>query len=96
MKARLLLYFFVLTLPALLFVTARQAIRYNNLKTEVVRLEAEQETWLEGNKRLIAGIAVLSSSARIERIAQNDLRLSKKMPEEILQIRVGKGRRNDG
>jgi cell division protein FtsL len=52
------------------------------------RLETVQEEWIESNKRLIAGIAVLSSSERIEHIAKNDLGLQKKAPEEILQIRI--------
>lgn len=96
MKACFLLYFFVLTLPLFLYAGARQAVRYAELEAEVARLEEEQEAWLESNKRLIAGIAVLSSSARIEHIAVQDLGLAKKSPDEVLQIRIARGRRIDG
>jgi cell division protein FtsL len=83
-----LLYFIVLTIPLLLGITAWQSARYNQLDREVRRLEAVQETWVENNKRLIAGIAVLSSSERIEQIALHDLRLTKIQPEDVLQIRI--------
>lgn len=96
MKRRILLYFFVFSLPLFLYIHVRQTVRYTELENEVTRLEAEQETWVESNKRLIAGIAVLSSSARIEYIALRDLGLVKKTPEEILQIRIDRGRRSDG
>jgi cell division protein FtsL len=87
-KRYTLLYFFVLTIPLLLGITAWQSTRYNELDREVRRLEAVQEDWVENNKRLIAGIAVLSSSERIEQIAIHDLALKKIRPEDVLQIRI--------
>ena len=81
-------YFFVLTIPIFLGFTAWQSARYTELERSVRRLEAVQEDWVESNKRLIAGIAVLSSSARIEQVAVHDLRLSKLRPEDVLQIRI--------
>jgi cell division protein FtsL len=87
-----LLYFIVLTIPLFLGITAWQSVRYNELDREVRRLEAVQEEWVESNKRLIAGIAVLSSSERIERIALHDLGLMKIQPEDVLQIRINSGR----
>jgi cell division protein FtsL len=73
-----------------------QSTRYTELTWEIEKLETEQEEWLENNKRLIAGIAVLSSSERIENIAKNDLGLVKKSPEEILQIKIEGGPGGDG
>jgi cell division protein FtsL len=84
-----LLYFFVLSIPFFLGVTAWQSVRYTELDKNVRRLEAAQEDWVVNNKKLIAGIAVLSSSSRIEQIAVNDLRLSKMRPENVLQVRIG-------
>jgi cell division protein FtsL len=57
------------------------------------RLEQVQTEWLESNKRLIAGIAVLSSTERIEHIAVNDLNLRRIRPQDVLQITIegGKG-----
>jgi cell division protein FtsL len=86
----LLLYFIVLSIPLLLGITAWQSFRYIELDKDVRRLEAVQEDWVESNKRLIAGIAVLSSSERIEAIALRDLGLSKIQPEDVLQVRIVK------
>ena len=86
-----LLYFFVLTIPLFLGVTVWQSVRYTELNKNVRRLEAVQEDWVESNKKLIAGIAVLSSSARIGQIARQDLRLLKIRPEDVLQIRIEGG-----
>jgi len=96
MKSRIVLYFLALTLPIFLGLATWQSNRYAELEWEVARLEKSQEEWVESNKRLIAGIAVLSSSERIEYIAKRDLGLRKKRPEEVLQIRIEAGRKNDG
>ena len=91
MGRRILLYFMALSIPLLLGITVWQTSRYAELEWETRRLETVQEEWLESNKRLIAGIAVLSSSDRIEHIAKYDLGLTKKPPEEVLQIRIEAG-----
>jgi cell division protein FtsL len=88
MKKRALLYFFTLTIPLFLGALTLQSTRYMDLKQEVRQLEAEQTEWIDSNKRLIAGIAMLSSPERIEHIARDELGLVKKRPEEILQIRI--------
>jgi len=87
-RRNLLLYFFVLTIPLFLGIAAWQSVRYAELDRGVKRLEAAQKEWVENNKKLIAGIAVLSSSLRIEQIAKNDLGLYKIRPEDVLQIRI--------
>jgi cell division protein FtsB len=84
----LLLYFIVITIPLLLGAVVWQAERYAALERSVRILEAEQEEWVESNKKLIAGIAVLSSAERIEYIAVHDLGLVKIRPEDVLQIRI--------
>ena len=96
MKRRIVLYAIALTIPLFIALDAWQASRYSDLASEVRRLEKNQQEWVESNKRLIAGIAVLSSSDRIERIAQEELRLFKKKPEEVLNIRIEAGRDSDG
>jgi cell division protein FtsL len=90
-----LLYLTVLTIPLFLGLNAWQSNRYAALEREINRLEDAQAEWIESNKRLIAGIAVLSSSERIEYIAKNELELDRIQPEDVLQIRIegrGKGR----
>jgi cell division protein FtsL len=91
MKKRLLLYFTAITMPILLALVVWQSARYMDLERDITRLEAIQEEWVESNKRLIAGIAMLSSSERIENIARSDPGLVKVRPEDILQIRIEEG-----
>jgi cell division protein FtsL len=88
----LFVYFIVLSIPFFLGLTAWQSARYAELERETRRLEAVQEDWVESNKRLIAGVAVLSSSERIAHIAVRDLRLSKIRPEDVLQVRIERGK----
>ena len=88
MIRRLLFYCFVLSIPAFLALTAWQSSRYGDLERELIKLEKTQEEWVENNKRLIAGVAFLSSPDRIEHIARNELHLRKKSPEEVLQISI--------
>ena len=94
LKRYLLFYFAVFTIPLFLGLLVWQSNRYQDLNQEIRRLEQSQEEWVEGNKRLIAVNAVLSSPQRIEHIAVNDLRLRKIRPEDVLQIKIveGKGR----
>jgi cell division protein FtsL len=65
-----------------------QSLRYAAIEKEIAGLEEAQREWIDSNKRLIAGIAVLSSADRIEHIAKEELALVKKEPEEVLQIRI--------
>ncbi|MDR1099457.1 MAG: cell division protein FtsL [Treponema sp.] len=91
MRQCVLLYIVVITIPVFLGVNAWQASRYAGLEQELGRLKDAQTEWVESNKRLMAGIAVLSSSERIEHIAQNELGLEKIQPEDVLQIRIEGG-----
>jgi cell division protein FtsL len=97
MRRLVLLYFFALTLPLFLGLSVWQSRNYAALQRDVRRLEVVQEEWIESNKRLIAGIALFSSAERIEHIAVEQLGLTKKQPEEILQIRIenNRGRGDD-
>ncbi|MDR1025129.1 MAG: septum formation initiator family protein [Treponema sp.] len=92
MKRYLLVYFVALVIPALLALVSWQSARYIDLEQKITALESGQEEWVESNNRLIAVIAMLSSSERIERIAQDQLGLSRVGPENVLQIKiVGEG-----
>jgi cell division protein FtsL len=88
MKRRLLIYFVSLSIPLLLALASWQSARYLDLEREVTLLEKEQEKWVESNNRLIAFIAMLSSSERIERISRTQLGLNRVKPEDVLQIRI--------
>jgi cell division protein FtsL len=92
----LLFYFVIISIPLFLALTVWQSVRYNALRQEVNRLEEAQADWVESNKRLIAGIAVLSSPERIERIAEKDLDLRKIRPEDVLQVKIQEGGKGHG
>jgi cell division protein FtsL len=79
---RFIVVAFVLFLLSLFSLNTWQGYRYERLKAEVAVLEREQKDWLERNKRAIAGLAVLSSPARISELAQTELGLVKPKPEE--------------
>jgi cell division protein FtsL len=96
MRRIVLLFFVVLTIPLFLGLNAWQSARYAALESETRRVEDAQEEWIESNKRLIAGIAVLSSSERIEFIATHDLELEKIVPEAVLQVKIEGGKGLDG
>ena len=95
-KARIvLLYFLMATIPLFFGALAWQSCRYAELEKETVNLETVQEDWVAGNRRLIAGIALLSSAERIEGIVRDQMGFTKKQPEEVLQIRITGGYRSD-
>jgi len=85
---KLTLYALALTLPAVLAAAVVQAVRYDGLRAEVRRLNTAQEELVEANKRLVSDIAALSSPERVANLAETELGLSRKKPEEVLQIRV--------
>jgi len=85
-KRCLLLYFIILTIPIFLGLTAWQSVRYSDLEKTTRNLEADQEKWVDKNKRLIADIAIMTSSEKVEEIAVKELGLKKIKPENVLQI----------
>ena len=86
LKGKLLLYFIAFTIPMFLGISAWQSVRYSNLERQARVLEADQEKWVEYNKRLIADIATITSSEEIENVARYELNLEKIRPENVLQI----------
>ncbi len=70
------LFFCAVTLPVFLLLNVWQVQRHERLRREVTLLQQEQREWVEKNKRVISGIAVLSSPARITELAQKELGLS--------------------
>ncbi|MDR1507166.1 MAG: cell division protein FtsL [Treponema sp.] len=90
---KLFFYFMVLTIPLLLGLVSWQSARYGDLERELERLEKSQQEWAENNKRLIAGISLLSSPDRIEHIARDELGMEKKRPEDVLLIHIAGGKK---
>jgi cell division protein FtsL len=93
MKKRIILLL-LCTIPALVFLNVWEVFRFEELKSTVQSLEEEQEEWLEKNKRMITGIAVLNSPARIEMLAEEELELEKTGVGDIIRILLpGRNRR---
>jgi cell division protein FtsL len=89
MKRKIFWYAMVISIPLGFGLVVWQSARYSQLAFEVQALNERQEERIEDNKRLIADVAVLSSSARIEKDAKTKLGLEKKNPEDVLQVIVG-------
>jgi hypothetical protein len=81
------LYAMLLSIPLLLLLVAWQAGRYDRLASEARRLEDSQESWVQENRKLEAGIRVLSSRERAETLAES-LGLRKAGPERSLRVIV--------
>ena len=85
----------IIVLPIALFLNVWQSFRYESLERDVAQLEEEQRDMIEENKRLIAGIAVLRSPARIQSLAETELELEKGFPARTVFVRIGTGREDD-
>jgi hypothetical protein len=81
------LYAMLLSIPVLLLLVAWQAGRYDALANEARRLEDSQEAWVQENRKLEAGIRVLSSRERAASLAEG-LGLKKAGPERNLRVIV--------
>ena len=56
-------------------------------------MEKSQVQLVEKNRELISEISVLSSSDRIERIAERDLGMHKAQKEDIVRVEIKTGNR---
>ncbi|MBQ0040139.1 MAG: cell division protein FtsL [Treponema sp.] len=77
-----------LGIPGLLIINGIQSSKYRTLQKEILELERKQEELIEENKKLITDISLLSSSDRIERIAEEDLGMRQAESEEIVRVGV--------
>jgi cell division protein FtsL len=94
MVKKIFLYVVVLSIPLFLLGVVWQGERFTVLRGEVERLTESQEKVIEENRRLIAEITILSSSARIENIDKTSLGLEKKEPEEVIEVTINDGKTN--
>ncbi len=79
---------FAVSIPLLLGLYAYQTKKYTDLTNEVTRLEKEQESLVEENKRLVSEISILSSAERIEKLATEELGMHKAESEDIVRIEM--------
>lgn len=90
----LFLCLLALSIPGLLVLNGIQSSKYRTLKKEVEDLERKQESLIEENKKLITDISLLSSSDRIEKIAEEDLGMRQAESEEIVRVGVPGAKEN--
>ena len=72
-----------------------QSSKYRTLQKEVIELERKQEALIEENKKLITDISLLSSSDRIEKIAEEDLGMRQAESEEIVRVDVNTAKKEN-
>ncbi|MCR5723982.1 MAG: cell division protein FtsL [Treponema sp.] len=85
---KLFMYVAAVLIPLLLVVDAVQATRYKRLEKEVAALEDKQVELVEENRKLISDISVLSSSDRIEQLAEQELGMHKAKSNEIVRVEI--------
>ena len=83
-----LILIIVLSVPAFLYINVWQTIRYEMVDSQIEVLESEQHAWVEENKKIIIGIEVLGSPARIDAIAAETAGLKKGRDLNAIRIDV--------
>jgi len=82
---RYLLFALALAGSLLIVGTVWQTVRYATLAADARRIELREQDWFDENRKLAAGIAVLSSRSRAETMAAS-LGLEKVDPAHRLRI----------
>jgi cell division protein FtsL len=90
---KILIALMILSIPLSVFFSVYRVYSYQSLEREVEKLKEEQADLFERNKRMIANIAIVSSPERIEKIAEEELDLSRIKPERKLRIVIDKDAR---
>ncbi len=86
-----LMILMTLFIPVLFVFEAIQSNRYTMLDNEVDVLEVRQNEAIESNKHLITELGFLSSSARIEKIATEELGMHQATSDEIVRVEMKQG-----
>lgn len=74
------------TIPVFFFLQVLTAYQYQSLDHEVTQLEKDQKDWFEKNKKIVAGISVLRTPERIEKIATDELGLEKIESDQVKRL----------
>ncbi|MEI8094075.1 MAG: hypothetical protein WCG80_07685 [Spirochaetales bacterium] len=77
-----------LTLPLFLFAVVAQSVAFHDASRQVSQRMAQQDAWIEKNKKLLAGVTVLEAPGRIETLADS-LGLASVGASGTLKIRFG-------
>ncbi|HAO29857.1 MAG TPA: cell division protein FtsL [Treponema sp.] len=77
-----------LCIPGALAIGGMRSRKYADLNKDVTDLETRQQTLVDENKNLITDISLLSSTDRIERIAEEELGMRQAESEEIVRVQM--------
>ena len=83
-----------LCVPGALAIGGMRSRKYADLNKDVTDLETRQQALVDENKNLITDISLLSSTDRIERIAEQELGMRQAESEEIVRVQM-KGANDD-
>ncbi len=83
--------FLALSIPSFFAVEAIQSKKFSSLENEVKALERSQNEAIDSNKSLISELGTLSSSARIEKIAIEELGMHQATSDEIVRVEMKGG-----
>lgn len=79
---------FLVLVPMLLFANVWQSYRYSHAERAIATMQLEHIALLEGNTRLIVGIAGLRSPDRIRSVARSQLGLAPLSADQVQRIDV--------
>lgn len=88
MVRKIIIGLMIISIPFSISLSVYRVYAYQTLEREVERLKEEQSDLFEQNKRMIANIAIVSSPARIEELAEEELNLSRTASERRMRIRI--------
>lgn len=92
---RKVLLFCALTLPVFFLVNVYQSYRYEEFRRDILAKEKQQKIWIEKNKQMSTGVTIMSSPARIEKLAR-DLNLEQPQSKQVLKVQFAPKKDSDG
>ena len=88
-KKSILTCVLALIVPLLLVLGLVQVHRYKTLAAEVDELDSRQYSIIDGNRRLVGEISLLTGSDRIEQTAVGEYGMQEAESEDIVRVKVG-------
>ena len=88
-KKSILVCVLAMFVPLLLVAGLFQIHRFRTLKTEVDELDSRQYSIIDGNRRLVGEISLLTGSDRIEHTAVDEYGMQEAESEDIIRVKVG-------
>lgn len=88
-KKSILMCVLALVVPLLLVAGLFQVHRYKTLAADVDELDSRQYSIIDGNRRLVGELSLLTGSDRIEQTAVEEYGMQEAESEDIVRVKVG-------